>query len=176
MIEKLEDLKKTAGLFMGMFWGIFVVLSLFIYAEPKMMAEINNDILAQIGFICFSLGSVAASMGAFTLVPKASLLIYDAVMVSVTYCVYWCMAKEIAPGITVSIFPVIITGIQILKKILIWKEGKNDVERRVVDIGYMETVKEDVCDTLCKYPGMYTAEEWEMSSDKVCCNCPLDRL
>lgn len=40
----------------------------------------------------------------------------------------------------------------------------------------LEEVKETVCDKICKYPGMYTPEEWEDVYTEVCRNCPLDRL
>lgn len=40
----------------------------------------------------------------------------------------------------------------------------------------IEEVKEAVCDSVCKYPAMYTVEEWEAVSEEVCSNCPLGRL
>lgn len=49
------------------------------------------------------------------------------------------------------------------------KENKTVVET-------IEEVKEAVCDNICKYPAMYTVDEWEAVCEEVCSNCPLGRL
>lgn len=40
----------------------------------------------------------------------------------------------------------------------------------------IEEIMADICDTRCKHPESYTAEEWEQISDEICGNCPLNRL
>ena len=43
-------------------------------------------------------------------------------------------------------------------------------------IEIIEEVKEDICSNYCKYPSMYSPEDWEENMDEICSNCPLDRL
>lgn len=40
----------------------------------------------------------------------------------------------------------------------------------------IETVKEQVCDNLCRHPRGIDPEEWEEIQDEVCSGCPLDML
>lgn len=40
----------------------------------------------------------------------------------------------------------------------------------------IQEVREEVCTRLCKYPERYTPEEWENGAEKICKECPLDRL
>lgn len=40
----------------------------------------------------------------------------------------------------------------------------------------IEEVIEAVCSRLCKYPDMYTPDEWEEKNEEICKDCPLDRL
>lgn len=40
----------------------------------------------------------------------------------------------------------------------------------------IETVKEQVCDRLCRYPRETDAETWEMVQEEICGRCPLDLL
>lgn len=40
----------------------------------------------------------------------------------------------------------------------------------------IETVKERVCDNLCRYPREINPEVWESVQDRICSQCPLDML
>lgn len=49
-----------------------------------------------------------------------------------------------------------------------------EAKRSIIEI--IEEVKEDICDKYCKYPSMYTPDEWEDKIDELCGECPLSRL
>lgn len=40
----------------------------------------------------------------------------------------------------------------------------------------LEEVCNQMCDKYCKYPGMYSNEEWEDVFEDICDKCPLMRL
>ena len=40
----------------------------------------------------------------------------------------------------------------------------------------IEEVCCEICDKYCKYPSMYTEEEWQDAMDEICTNCPLQKL
>ena len=40
----------------------------------------------------------------------------------------------------------------------------------------LEEVCNQMCDKYCKYPGMYSREEWEDVFEDICDKCPLMRL
>ena len=62
-----------------------------------------------------------------------------------------------------------------MEKYLSWLfPDKTAGEKTVTET--IEGVKEDVCRNLCRYPGMYTPDEWEEAFMEVCSGCPLDRL
>ncbi len=62
-----------------------------------------------------------------------------------------------------------------MEKYLSWLfPDKTAGEKTVTEA--IEGVKEDVCRNLCRYPGMYTPDEWEEVFGEVCSGCPLDRL
>lgn len=37
-------------------------------------------------------------------------------------------------------------------------------------------VREKMCTDYCKFPQIYTPDEWEEVAEEVCAGCPLDRL
>ena len=47
-------------------------------------------------------------------------------------------------------------------------------KKRVTKV--LEEVRDDMCSHYCKYPSMYTSDEWEEQYDEICAGCPLDRL
>jgi hypothetical protein len=56
---------------------------------------------------------------------------------------------------------------------------KDAGESKGVNMAMQEIIEEimaNICDTRCKHPEIYTAEEWEQISDEICGNCPLNRL
>lgn len=40
----------------------------------------------------------------------------------------------------------------------------------------IETVKERVCDNLCRYPVQIDSDTWDEIQDEICGRCPLDML
>jgi hypothetical protein len=40
----------------------------------------------------------------------------------------------------------------------------------------IEEVTEEVCSNLCKYPTMYSPDEWEEKYEEICNKCPLNKL
>lgn len=54
-----------------------------------------------------------------------------------------------------------------------------DKEKTVSEI--IEEVKTEICDNYCKYPAIYdtredSSENYDEMMEKICANCPLDRL
>lgn len=47
-------------------------------------------------------------------------------------------------------------------------------EKSIAEV--LEEVVQQMCDKYCKYPSMYTPEEWESVFEDICCKCPLMRL
>lgn len=48
------------------------------------------------------------------------------------------------------------------------------IENTVTQV--IKSVKEEVCNKICKYPCLYSTEEWEEHYETICNNCPMDRL
>ena len=40
----------------------------------------------------------------------------------------------------------------------------------------LEETCNEMCDKYCKYPGMFTSEEWEDVFEDICDKCPLMKL
>lgn len=40
----------------------------------------------------------------------------------------------------------------------------------------LEDTCQQMCDNYCKYPTMYTSDEWENVFESICDKCPLMRL
>ena len=49
-----------------------------------------------------------------------------------------------------------------------------DEEKSIAKI--LEEVCNEMCEKYCKYPDMYSPEEWENVFEDICDNCPLMKL
>lgn len=50
------------------------------------------------------------------------------------------------------------------------KDGQSGTEYII------ETIKEEVCDNLCKYPVQTDSDIWDEFQDEICGRCPLNLL